>query len=154
MLTTLTASPLCALLALAGCSTAPSGADARAPTLPDEQWRLRRELSGTPVDVDLAAGGRLQVSVPLRYCFDTGRSAVKPALAAVLDRMADGLKRQSTTLRVSAPGDPRGGTALAIDRAASVRDYLVALGVSATRFKGLARAEGEAVEIFVLDRPR
>jgi outer membrane protein OmpA-like peptidoglycan-associated protein len=125
-----------------------------APTVSDEQWRLQRELAGTPVDVDLDSAGRLLVSVPLRYCFDPGRSAVKPPLGAVLEKLAGGLKRQNTTLRVRAPGDPQGNRFLATDRAASVRDYLVALGVSAKRFASVAPAEGDAVEIFVEEQPR
>ena len=148
---------LCALVSLISCNTTPGGpavSSEPAPTVSDEQWRLQRELAGTPVDVDLDSAGRLLVSVPLRYCFDPGRSAVKPPLGAVLEKLAGGLKRQNTTLRVRAPGDPRGGRFLATDRAASVRDYLVALGVSATRFAGVAPAEGDAVEIFVEERPR
>ena len=154
------ASLLLLLLWLAGCTSLPGGPASTGgpaeppPTVSDEQWRLRRELAGTPVDVDLDSDGRLLVSVPLRYCFDAGRSAVKPPLAAVLEKLAGGLKRQNTTLRVRAPGDPRGSRFLATDRAASVRDYLVALGVSAKRFAGVAPAEGDAVEIFVDERSR
>lgn len=153
------ASLLC-LLWLAACTSMVGGPDSTAgpagpaPTVSDEQWRLSRELAGTPVDVDLDADGRLLVAVPLRYCFDKGRSAVKPPLAAVLEKLAGGLRQQKTTLRVRAPGDARGSRFLATDRAASVRDYLVALGVSATRFTSVAPAEGDAVEIFVDERPR
>lgn len=157
-------SPLAATVAVAvlvaGCAapplqpgvpSAPGAPAAPPPTLGDEQQRLARELSGTPVEVSLAPDGRLQVLVPLRHSFDAGRAAVKPALAAVLDRMASGLRQlRGINVRVAAPTDaPRGSAALATDRAASVRDYLVARGVAATRFAPPARAGGEAVEIFV-----
>jgi outer membrane protein OmpA-like peptidoglycan-associated protein len=153
------AAVVAALLVLGGCAVPPSlpgepGAapgTAPPPTMADEQRRLARELAGTPVEVSLAADGRLQVLVPLRHCFDAGRAAVKPALAAVLDQLATGLRQNRTaTVRVAAPPDaPRGSALLASDRAASVRDYLVSRGVAATRFAPPARAAGEAVELLV-----
>jgi outer membrane protein OmpA-like peptidoglycan-associated protein len=145
---------LSACTSMTGGPASTGGPDAPAPSVSDERWRLQRELAGTPVDVDLAADGRLLVAVPLRYCFDAGRSAVKPPLAAVLEKLAGGLRRQNTTLRVRAPGDARGSRFLATDRAASVRDYLVSLGVSARRFVSVAPAEGDAVEILVDEPPR
>lgn len=155
----LIAAAVATLLALAGCAVPPSlpgepgapAGTAPAPTLADEQRRLARELAGTPVEVNLTADGRLQVLVPLRHSFDTGRAAVKPALAAVLDHMAAGLRQNRTaTVRVAAPTDaPRGSALLANDRAASARDYLVSRGVAAARFAPPARAAGDAIEILV-----
>lgn len=138
---------------LAGCAGGSFGV-VGVPTLAEEERRLRSQLAGTPVAIDVDRDGRLHLEVPLRHSFDPGRSAVKPPLAAVLERMAAGLKPQTTLLRVSAPTDPRGSELLAIDRAASVRDYLVARGVAVARFAAPARGDRDAVEIVVSERAR
>jgi outer membrane protein OmpA-like peptidoglycan-associated protein len=156
---------LLAALLVAGCaapprSTPPSApADlppaARppaAPTLVEEQRRLTRLLDGTPVVVEMTADGRLRVEVPLEHSFDSGRAAVKPALAKVLDLMSRGLKPQNTEVRVAAPADPNGSSMLATDRAASTRDYLVARGVAPLRFVSVGRGEKASVEIVVSER--
>ena len=125
-----------------------------APSLADEHRRLRELLNGTPVAVEMSADGRLRVEVPLRNSFDAGRAAVKAPLAAVLDRMASGLRqRQSTELRIAAPSDPGGSSMLAADRAASTRDYLVARGVSALRFVSVGHGDRDGVlEVVVSER--
>ncbi len=138
---------------LAGCAGGPYGV-VGVPTLAEEERRLRSQLAGTPVAIDVDREGRLHLEVPLRHSFDPGRSAVKPPLAAVLERMAAGLKPQTTLLRVAAPADPRGSELLALDRAASVRDYLVARGVAFVRFAPPQRGERDAVEIVVSERAR
>jgi len=152
---------LIAAAALAGCatSTPPAGAPPAAatgtalpagPLLADEQQRLAEALAGTPVTTEMTPDGRLRVQVPADFSFDVGRAVVKPPLAAVLELMATGLKKQrTTTVRLAAPADPKGagGLLLAQDRAASARDYLVSRGVQATRFGPLTRADN--VEIVV-----
>jgi outer membrane protein OmpA-like peptidoglycan-associated protein len=155
-------------LLFAGCAgvttpgapgTTPGGAappPAALPTLVSEQRRLADELQGTPVVVETTADGRLRVAVPLEFCFDHGRSAVKKPLAAVLDRIATGLRRQPAfDVRVAAPSDAKGagGRLLAQDRAASTRDYLVARGVPVARFVHLASAgDADGVEVVIGDR--
>lgn len=144
----------------AGCATppssipgAPTSRETPPPTLADEHRRLRNLLDGTPVAVEMTADGHLRLEVPLKHSFDTGRAAVKPALAAVLDRMAIGLRQQRTTeLRIAAPSDPGGSSMLATDRAASTRDYLIGRGVAALRFASVARGERAGVEIVVGER--
>lgn len=138
---------------VAGCAGVPFLSPGP-PTVASEQRRLRDELRDAPVVViETTPEGRLRVAVPLRYCFETGRSAVKPPLAAVLDRMTPGLKPGGFDVRVAAPADGRGGSALlAQDRAASVRDYLVARGVPALRFGSPSQAGGEHVELLLMQR--
>jgi outer membrane protein OmpA-like peptidoglycan-associated protein len=139
---------------IAGCAGVPFLSPGP-PTVASEQRRLSHELRDAPVVVvETTPEGRLRVAVPLRYCFDAGRGVVKPPLAAVLDRMAPGLKPGGFDVRVAAPADTRGGgTLLAQDRAASVRDYLVARGVPVLRFAGLAQAAGDHVELLLTQRP-
>lgn len=123
------------------------------PSLDEQRSRLQRELAGTPVVVAALPQGGYRVEVPLRYAHDPRRSAVKPPLAAVLDRMADGLRQDDSALiRVAGPTDGGRGDALARDRAESARDYLVLRGVARERFAPVGRAAGEQVEIMVTER--
>ncbi len=136
---------------LAGCGSAPRSATGKVP-LGDEQRRLAELFRGTPVVFQMQSDGSLRVEVPLRYAFDRGASAVKPPLAAVLDRIALGQRGQPTRVHVAAPGDPGArNTMLARDRAVSTRGYLMAHGIAVTRFAPLATAGGEQLEITVAD---
>ena len=144
-----------ALAALvAGCAGIGGGpgrpAGPAAASLSQQRWQLEQGLAGTPVEVASAEGG-YRVSVPLKYSFDRQRSAVKPPLAAVLDRVARVVRSgEGVRLRVSAPPDRPGADLLAQDRAASVRDYLVARGVPRARFAEPGPATpGGGVEVLV-----
>jgi outer membrane protein OmpA-like peptidoglycan-associated protein len=132
-------------------ATAASSAATKA-ALAAEQRRLADLFRGTPVVFALQPEGSMRVEVPLRYCFDQGRVAVKPPLAAVLDRVARGQRNQTTRLTVTAPTDPGAtGLQLATDRAVSTRDHLVERGVAATRISISTVARGGAVKIVVAD---
>ncbi|MEO6032213.1 MAG: hypothetical protein ABIP61_09975 [Burkholderiaceae bacterium] len=139
---------------LAGCgSFAPQAPSAPASTrqaLAAEHVRLSELFRGTPVVFSLLADGRLQVEVPLTFCFDRGRSAVKPALGAVLQQLARGQRELPTRLLVVGPSDSKGkGLRLATERATSMRDYLVGYGVAATRFSVTAMARSAGIRIVV-----
>jgi outer membrane protein OmpA-like peptidoglycan-associated protein len=151
---------------LAGCAvprgpTAPGAPVPGAPpaaaatTIASEQRRLADALEGTPVVVESTPEGRLRIEVPIEFSFDKGRVAVKPPLAAVLDRIATGLRQQpGFEVRIAAPADAHGagGNLLGQDRAAATRDYLVGRGVPVTRFTGLTRGADAAVEVLVSDK--
>jgi outer membrane protein OmpA-like peptidoglycan-associated protein len=151
---------------LAGCAvprgpTAPGAPAPGAPgaaaatTIASEQRRLADALEGTPVVVESTPEGRLRIEVPLEFSFDKGRVAVKPPLAAVLDRIATGLRQQpGFEVRIAAPADAHGagGNLLGQDRAAATRDYLVGRGVPVTRFAGLTRGADAGVEVLVSDK--
>lgn len=105
------------------------------PTLAGEQKRLAALFEGTPVLFALDAEGRLKAELPLRYCFDAGRSEVKPPLAAVLDRLARSQRAAATRFALSPPFDAGSrDAALAQARGDSVRRYLVERGIGASRF--------------------
>lgn len=141
---------LALLAACTGGGILSPGADG--PSMSEQRYRLARDLSGTPVTVE-SAGDGYRVAVPLKYAFDPKRSAVKAPLAAVLDRVAQGVRADtSATIRVAAPSDGRGGALLAQDRAESTRDYLIARGVPRERFASVATADGSEVEILVSER--
>lgn len=122
-------------------------------TLASEQRRLRDALQGTPVVVQTTSEGALQVLVPLEFCFDARRSAVKRPLGAVLDRIAVGQRdAPGFNLRINAPADEGGAAVLASERAASVRDYLVGRGVPRPRVVDTGRRGDAQVEVLITER--
>lgn len=130
---------------LAGCatpsSTRGSAADREVSLLAIEQRGLDDWFRGTPVVIALDGNQALRVEIPLAHSFDTGRSQVKPALAAVLDRVADSLRRQpATRVTIAAPGDHNGTATLATSRIGRIRDHLVASGVARTRVTSVGAA--------------
>lgn len=145
---------------LAGCAGTPRG-DSSLSTpvvttgklpLGSEQQRLAELFRGTPVVFQMQADGSLRIEVPLRFSFDRGASAVKPPLAALLDRVAQGQQNQATRVRIAAPLDAGVRTpVLAKERAASTRDYLVARGIAVTRFAALTASGGDVLEITLAD---
>jgi outer membrane protein OmpA-like peptidoglycan-associated protein len=144
---------VCAWL-LHGCGSTPPAAPVAPPTVPsapqapppatapqkgsalavERQW-LQSWFEGTPVLIVQRSETTLSISVPREFCFDAGRSQVKPALAAVLDKVAESLRRkpQLRLPEVAAPGDAASAPALAQRRAAQVRSHLIAHGVAASR---------------------
>jgi outer membrane protein OmpA-like peptidoglycan-associated protein len=86
--------------------------------------------------------------VPSDFSFDVGRSAIKPNMRPVLDQFAQGL---DPTMRVRIVGhtDSTGSdavnTPLSVDRAQSVRDYLVGRGVTAARIETAGKGSREPV---------
>lgn len=155
-----------ALLALHGCAGTPTAAPPALPTAPappaarnavaiERQW-LQSWFEGTPVRIAQRSEASFSVEVPREFCFAPGRSEVKPALAAVLDKVAQSLARKPA-LRVqglAAPGDSAQGTALAQQRAASVRKYLLARGVSSQQLAAASVTQVAAVQLRIgLDAP-
>ena len=144
------------VVVLGACTSAPprtsGSAAAPPPTLAQERQRLARLFEGTPVVVAMDRDGSLRAEVPLSFCFNPSRAVVKPPLGAVLERLATSPATRGGAWTVAAPGDPTSkgskgskGTALAAERAASARDYLVAHGAQATNVKVLALSgDGDA----------
>jgi hypothetical protein len=144
---------------LAACSSVPlgtgrSGAPPTAsapPSLAAEQRRLAELFRGTPVVFTLLPNGALRAEVPLAFAFDRAVAVVKPPLAAVLDRLAaSAAVRSASSLETLAPPDAgRPNPSLATERAAAMRDYLVAGGLTLVRFKPPRPATTEAVQVIV-----
>jgi len=125
------------------------------PMVAEQRW-LGEWFRDTPVTIALTDSDTLAVDVPLAHAFAAGNSAVKPALAAVLDRVATSLRRQPTMrISVAAPTDSGGASALATSRTQHVRDYLATRGVAATRVTGLGTARaGSAVQLRMAITPQ
>jgi outer membrane protein OmpA-like peptidoglycan-associated protein len=132
---------------------APAG-PAVAPVLAQEQRWLAQWFDGTPVVVAPGEDGALEVDVPLEFSFDAGKSAVKPPLAAVLDKLALSLARQQTArVQVSAPAEGARADVLSRERAAKVRDYLQAKGVQSRRIEPVSVANGSTVALRMVPGP-
>ena len=164
------------VLSLVGCAsvvppqaTAPPAAPTAPPTSPptapertalaaalavEQQW-LSSWFKGTPVRVTQRNDGTLVVDVPREFCFDPGRSNVKPPLAAVLDKVAESLRRRpSAHLELlAAPVDQTGGAALALQRAGQVRRHLRDRGVPAGRLGEPTATSAAAVQLRIGSAP-
>jgi peptidoglycan-associated lipoprotein len=88
----------------------------------------------------------LTVNVGDRVFFDFDRSELRPDARETVDRLAVWLAANpSVTMTIEGHADERGTTeynlALGERRAASVHDYLIALGVSANRLSTISYGE-------------
>ncbi len=135
---------LACLLLLPGCASlpgaarttaAPSAARDAAASQPsglaaERQW-LQSWFKGTPVRIEQQDASLFSIEVPREFSFDAGRSAVKPPLGAVLDKLAQSLQRKPTArvTLLAAPGDDAAASPLALQRAGNVRKHLLARGV-------------------------
>ena len=114
----------------------------------DRRQALEQATRGTSVEVSRTADNQLKVNVPNDVSFDTGSAAIKPQLRGVLDPFAASLRDDSNT-RISIVGhtDNTGSDAvnnpLSLDRARSVRDYLVDRGLAPSRVEVAGRGERE-----------
>jgi len=134
---------LAAALLLGGCaSTPPPGPPTPAQRTGvaealaiERQW-LEAWFKSTPVRIAQRPDGAIDIDVPREFCFDPGRSVVKPALAAVLDKLAESLRRVplAHVPLIAAPGDSATAPPpLAQQRAQQLRDQLNSRGVAAAR---------------------
>lgn len=153
------------LAVLAACGTRPPAAPPPSPpppaggpppraTLAAEAARLAEFFRGTPVVFAMSADGVLRVSVPRGNSFEPGSFRVKPALGAVLERLARSQAASGSRFKVAAPADVAGrGGSLPGERALSVRDYLVGHGLGVARVQAAGTAATDAVEITVTEVP-
>lgn len=111
---------------------------------------MEKATQGTGVEVSRTADNQLKLNVPSDISFDSNRANIKPELRAVLDPFASSLQGDPN-VRVSIVGhtDSTGSDAinnpLSLERAHSVRDYLAARGVSASRIETSGRGEREPI---------
>ena len=129
--------------------TAAQQRTAAASTLAVERQWLASWFKGTPVVVAQRPDGAVVVDVPREFCFDPGRDTVKPALAAVLDKVTQSLRRTPTAELhlIAAPNDASGTATLGVQRATRVYDYLRTHGIPAARLAKPTAASGAAVQL-------
>lgn len=103
-----------------------------------QRAEMEQATAGTGIGISQTADNQLKVDIPADVSFDVGRSAIKPNMRPVLDRLASTLNQHPvTTVTIIGHTDSTGTDAvndpLSINRAAATRDYLVQRGVSAQR---------------------
>lgn len=111
---------------------------------------MEQATLGTPVKVSRTSDNQLELNIPNDISFDTNSAAIKPPLRAVLDPFANSLRDDpSARLRIIGHTDSTGTDAinnpLSLERAQSVRDYLVARGVAPQRVEVIGRGDREPV---------
>jgi outer membrane protein OmpA-like peptidoglycan-associated protein len=175
----LAAGTLAAVLVLAGCAlpqadappVPPPVSAAPLPAAPASAWvwspelaaagtRLRAALSASGAEVVQTSDQRLWISLPAAAAFAAGRAALSPAARPAVDHIAAAVRAlPRSQVQIVGPADARGGTALAIDRAASTRDWMVMRGVPAHRMvvtgedaRGRTSAGEARLHIFVGER--
>ena len=111
---------------------------------------LEQSTRGTGVEVSRTADDQLKLNIPNDISFDVNSAAVRPALRGVLDNFGESLRGDpNARIRVVGHTDSSGpesvNSLLSVERARSVRDYLVTRGVPATRVETAGRGENEPV---------
>ncbi|MBI5255183.1 MAG: hypothetical protein HY855_01685 [Burkholderiales bacterium] len=108
------------------------------PLAGEQRW-LSQLFEGTPVRIDVEPdGAALLLRVPMAHSFETDSPQPKPALAAVLDKLSQSLKRQpASKLQIGAPGPAA--------RALAARRHLLSRGVAAHRVEAASAAGGDGV---------
>ena len=139
-----------------------------------QKREMQAATQGTGIAVTQTPNNELKLAIPSDVSFDTGRSAIKPNFAPILNQFANGLRNNpNAEVRIIGHTDSTGTDAinnpLSVERAASTRDYLISRGVSPTAFKiegmgarqpvadngtDVGRAQNRRVEIFVGERPQ
>ncbi len=116
----------------------------------DRRVAMEQATRGTGVEVTRTADNQLKINVPNDISFDTNSYLIKPQLRNVLDPFASSLANDPRSI-VSIVGhtDSTGSAAinnpLSVDRAQSVRDYLVARGIPPTRIETSGRGDREPI---------
>lgn len=143
-----------------GSDTAPSSPAARpdapvSPLVVEKRW-LDDWFRGTPVVIALQGDNALNVEVPLAHSFAAGSNTIRPALAAVLDRVATSLRRQAgMRVSIAAPSDIGGAATQVSNRTQQVREHLVGRGVPGSRITSLGSARaGAPVQLQIVVAPQ
>lgn len=116
----------------------------------DRKQAMEQATQGTGVEVSRTEDNQLKLNIPNDISFDVNSYAIKPQLRGVLDPFAASL-RDDPQARILIVGhtDSSGNDAinnpLSVERAQSVRDYLVARGVSVGRVETAGRGKNEPV---------
>ncbi len=137
--------------------------------LEDKRKAVEQASAGTGVEVVRTGDDRLKLNVPSDVSFDTGSAAIRAAMRPVLDEVGrnvdDGMRVQIVG-HTDSTGNDTINEPLSLDRARSVRDYLVARGVPSQRISvagqgsrepvasntnDQGRAQNRRVEIFLSD---
>jgi len=137
-----------------------------------QKREMQAATQGTGIAVTQTPENELKLAIPSDVSFDTGRSAIKPNFAPILNQFANSLRNNpNAEVRIIGHTDSAGpdsiNNPLSVDRAASTRDYLIARGVAQQAFRiegrgshepiadnnsDAGRAQNRRVEIYVGER--
>lgn len=136
--------------AAAGAAVGALGGYIWSKRMEEQKAKMEQATQGTGIDVVRTQDNQIKVQIPSDAGFDVGRAAVKPQLAGVLDKFAQGMREHATTqIRIIGHTDSTGSDAinnpLSFERAAATRDYLVARGVAANRISIDGRGSREPI---------
>lgn len=138
----------------------------------NKRQQMQQATAGTGVQVTQTPDNQLKLHIPNDISFATGRADIQPNLRPILDQFANGLGQQpGTEVFIVGHADSTGSDAindpLSVNRAASVRNHLVAQGVASNRIaidghgarepiadngSEAGRARNRRVDIFVGER--
>ncbi|MCK9514591.1 MAG: OmpA family protein [Ottowia sp.] len=116
----------------------------------NKRAQMQRATAGTGVQVTQTDDNRLKLNIPSDITFDTNRSDIKPNMRPILDDFADGLYDQpGMEIYIIGHTDSTGNDAindpLSVDRANSVRDYLIRRGVDGRSIRTEGRGSHEPI---------
>ena len=124
--------------ALAGAAIAGIGTYIWSSQMAKQKREMEAATQGTGVQVTQTADNQLKLQVPSDVSFAVGSAQIQPNFDAILSRFAQTLNENpKTTVRIIGHTDSTGSDAindpLSVNRAASVRGFLVARGVAMNR---------------------
>lgn len=136
--------------ALIGAGVGAAGGYIWSQHMEQKKQAMQRATMGSGVAVVQTPDNQLKLEVPSDVSFATGRADINPRLRPILDQFASGLANQPTTeVRIIGHTDSTGTDALnqrlSLERAESVRDYLVARGVRGDAIQVAGRGEHEPI---------
>ncbi|MBK6007498.1 OmpA family protein [Ramlibacter ginsenosidimutans] len=116
----------------------------------NKKAQMQQATAGSGVNVVQTPDNQLKLEVPSDISFAVGRADINPRLRPILDQFASGLGGQANTeVRIVGHTDNTGGDALndrlSLERAESVKNYLVDRGVRADSIQVAGRGEREPV---------
>ena len=111
----------------------------------DKRREMEQATAGTGVTVDRTDDNQLRVNLPGDISFDSGRSNIRPDMAPILSKFAQGLDG-SMNVQITGHTDSQGSEMvnlrLSIERAEAVVSYLSERGIALERLS--ADGQGEA----------
>jgi outer membrane protein OmpA-like peptidoglycan-associated protein len=114
----------------------------------EQKKQMEVATAGTGIKVSQTSDNRLKLDIPSDISFDVNRADIKPNFRTILDTFAKSLtKNAASSITIIGHTDSSGSDAinnpLSLNRAQSVRDYLVNRSVSASRFSIEGRGSRE-----------
>lgn len=137
--------------ALAGAAVGALGSYIWSSQMAKQKQQMEAATQGTGVKVTQTADNQLKLEVPSDISFATGSAQLAPGLDPILNRFAQTLNENpGTRVRIVGHTDSTGSDAindpLSVNRASSVRNYLVSRHVASDRIAIDGRGSHEPID--------